>query len=249
MGRIPTFVIAIIGVVLIAGLSALMFFMVLKPKTETLAEAKDKADAEEQVAARLKRAEQDKATVTAEWLAKKAQLQALMEARSIPISFGHPAAAMVALWYEYREDLPPLIERWVESCGCTIESGASFPAPAMTPPVAPPSGFLPVPGPQGITLTISGSLSDLERLYKSLDQLPRVVTVSQLVLDGEGDNMRAQVPLKFYLLCEAPEVAAAPAPAAAPGAARPGRGPRGERPQQPEAEAPEDEATPDDMDE
>lgn len=241
MGRIPTFVIAIIGVVLIVGLSALMIFMVLKPKTEALAEAETKAKAEEEVAARLETAKQNKARVMAEWLTKKAQLQALMEARSIPISFGHPAAAMVALWYEYREDLPPLIERWVESCGCTIDSGASFPAPAMTPPVAPPSGFLPVPGPQGITLTVSGSLSDLERLYKSLDQLPRVVTVSQLVLDGEGDDLQAQVPFKFYLLCEAPEVAAAPAPAAArPPAAAPA--PRGEEaPGEEEPEVPGEE--------
>lgn len=216
MGRIPTVAVIAIGLVLILGLSALMFFVVLKPAREELAEVTTKYKERKEVADQLETAKAELAQVTAEWLDKQAQLQELRETRSIPISFAHPAAAMIALWYEYREDLPPLIQDWVESMGCTIENGATFPAPPMTPPAAPPSGFLQVPAGQTITLTVSGTLQALERLYRSLDQFPRVVTVSQLVMQVAGDGgeiLQAQIPFKFYLLVEAPAAAAA-APAA-----------------------------------
>lgn len=211
MGRIPTFVIIIIGVVLVIGLSALMYFVVLKPQQEELTAAVAQYEAEQEVADRLPRAKEDLERVTAEWLTKQAELNELMKTRSIPISFAHPPAAMIALWYEYREDLAPLIERWIESTGCTIESGASMPAPPMTPPPTPANGFMQIPEGQTITLTIAGDLASLERLYRSLDQFERVVTVSQLILQGEGNNLRAQVPFKFYLLAEVPAAAAAPA--------------------------------------
>lgn len=238
MGRIPTFVVIIIGVVLIVGLSALMIFVVLKPQQEQLTDLEQKLDSEKKVAARIEQAEQGLADVTQEWLTKQKELARLMATRSIPISLGHPAAAMVALWYEYREDLPPLIERWVESCGCVIESGVSFPAPEMTPPAPPPGGFMQVPGGQTITLTISGSLVDLERLYRSLNRFPRIVTVGELVMEGVGNNLRARVPLKFYLLCEVPRgVAAAGAgPPEGVGRRGPGMGRRG-RGMGPEGEA------------
>jgi len=108
----------------------------------------------------------------------------------------------------------------------------------MTPPAAPANGFLQVPEGQTITLTVGGSLAALERLYKSLGQLPRVVTVGQLVIEGEGDNLRAQVPFKFYLLCEQPPQAApAAAPGAGPGAGAPGEAGPGMGPGMPAGEA------------
>jgi len=251
MGRIPTVAVIAIGLVLILGLSALMFFVVLKPAREELAGVQSTLDQRQDVADRLPQAKAKLAEVTAEWLEKQAQLQELRETRSIPISFAHPAAAMIALWYEYREDLPPLIEDWVESTGCTIESGTSFPAPPMTPPAAPPSGFLQVPGGQTITLTVSGTLQALERLYRSLQQFPRVVTVGQLVMqadqDSAGQILQSQVPFKFYLLVEAPAAAAAPAggaPGGMPGEA--GMGPEGMPGGMPPGEAPPGEAPPGD---
>lgn len=215
MGRVPTFVIIIVGVVLILGVSALMMFMMLKPQQALLTDAQTKLNAEKEKAEDLADAETALADVKAEWDVKQADLNALSKARSIPISFAHPAGAMVALWYEYIEDLAPLIERWVESTGCTIETGASFPAPAMTPPTPPPNGIMQIPDGQTITLTVSGNLASLERLYRSLDQFDRIVTVNQLVLTaGEGDTLRAQVPFKFYLLAEVPSSMVAAAPAA-----------------------------------
>ncbi|NLO05521.1 MAG: hypothetical protein GX131_06780 [candidate division WS1 bacterium] len=213
MGRIPTWAIMLIGVFLLAGIGAAVFMLMIKPERELLAEVQAKLEEEQGVANQLATAEADLADVQARWLAAQDQLQALRDARSIPISFGHPAGAMVALWYEYREDLPPLIEDWVQSTGLTLESGASFPAPQMVPPSAPPSGFMQVPDGQTINLTVSGTLTQLERLYKSLHEFERVVTISDLVMEPlpGGDRVRSPLNLKFYVLVEAPPAPAAPA--------------------------------------
>ena len=232
MGRIPTWAVLLIGVFLLAGTGVLVYMLMVKPAQETLAETQGKLDEEKQVAARRDTAEAELAQVTDDWLEAQDELQALRESRSIPISFGQPAGAMIALWYEYRHDLVPLIEDWVESTGCTIESGASFPAPPMTPPSAPPSGFMQIPDNQTIQLTVSGTLSQIERLYRSLDQFERVVTISDLVLepaDESGNIMRAPIPLKFYLLVEAPPGAAAPPGGGGGGGMgmEPGMGPEG----------------------
>jgi Tfp pilus assembly protein PilO len=210
MGRVPTWAILLAGVFLLAGVGAAGFMLQIKPAQDELQAQEDKLEEEKAVAAKLDATEQELEQVTAEWLEAQDELQALREARSIPISFGHPAGAMIALWYEYRHDLVPLIEDWVQSTGCTIESGASFPAPPMTPPSAPPSGFMQIPANQTITLTVSGTLTQIERLYRSLDQFERVVTISDLVLQPQegGEMLQAQIPLKIYLLVEAPAGAA-----------------------------------------
>jgi Tfp pilus assembly protein PilO len=227
MGRIPTWAVILIGVFLLVGTGVLVFMLMIKPARESLADAEQKLEEEKQVASRLDTAEAELEDVTDKWLEAQEKLQDLREARSIPISFGHPAGAMIALWYEYRHDVVPLIEDWVQSSGCTIESGASFPAPPMTPPSAPPSGFMQIPEGQTIQLTVSGTLTEIERLYRSLDQFERVVTISDLVLapvEAGSDLLQAQIALKFYLLVEAPPSAAPAAAAGGAGAGMQGAG-------------------------
>ncbi len=192
------------GVLLAGGIFALMWFMMISPEREELAEVQSELEEEQRVADQLDAKQAEYEELTEEWLEAQDELAQLRRERSRPISFAHPAAAMTTLWYEYREDLPPLIEEWVESTGVRIESGASFPAPPMTPPVAPASGFLQVPEGQTITLTVSGTLSDIERIYHSLHLFPRVVTVADLQLQPDGDLLRAQLPFNFYLIVEAP---------------------------------------------
>ena len=203
------------GALLAVGMFALVWFLMISPEREALAEVQEELAAEQAVADRLAATEAEFEAVTEEWLEAQDRLQELRRDRSRPISFAHPAGAMTTLWYEYREDLPPLIEEWIEGTGVTIESSASFPAPPMTPPAPPPSGFLQVPEGQTITLTVAGSLTDIERLYHSLHLFPRVVTVGQLVLQPAGDRLTSQVPFNFYLIVENPPGMAAPA--AAPG--------------------------------
>jgi len=223
MGRIPPIAIIIIGVVLIVGVSAGVFFMLIKPQQETLAQLQSNLEKEQAEAAQLDSVEEELARVDKKWDRLQDKLAAAQDERSIPISFTQPITAMITLWPEYRQTLPELIEEFVDASGCTLISGVSFPAPPNVPPPAPPSGFLQIPGGQQISLTVEGSLASIEKFYKSLRNFPRVVTVSSLSLSGEGDTITAQVPLTFYLLAEVP---AGAAPAAA-GSGMPGMGPAG----------------------
>jgi hypothetical protein len=228
MGKFPPIAIIGITVALAIGLSCVAFFVKMKPMKVQLADIEKNLSDEQAVADRKKQAEDALAQANVDWLQSQATLAVKMHTRGKPISFGEPIIAMIALWYEYREDLPPLIERFVQASGCTLVSGTSFPAPPMTPPAAPASGFLQEPGNQTINLTVRGSLANIERLYRSLPNWPRVVTVGSLSLTGEGDNLTATVPLTFYLLVEVPPgVAAAAAPAAGGGPGGAGMMPMG----------------------
>jgi len=215
MGKLPVFVIPIVVVVLLGGLSFGAHKMLIVPKKETLAaKQKELADLEAK-AARLQTVRDELARVEQEWMQAQADLQRIMETRSIPLSYSMPIEAMLTIAYELRHDLGPVITKWVESTGCTIESDVALPAPPGTPQPPPPSGFLPIV--ENLTLTIRGSLQQIEALYKALGECPRILTVGGLTLKPEGDTMIATVPFKVYLLVEAPPSAAAAAPAAGAG--------------------------------
>jgi hypothetical protein len=225
MGKIPPIAIIGIIVVLAIGLSCAAFFAKVKPMKLQLAEVEKNLEAKTAIANEKDTADKALAAAQVAWQQAQATLSEKMARRSIPVSFGEPVMAMIALWYEYREDLPPLIEKFIQSTGCTLMNGATFPAPTMTPPAAPSGGFLQIPENQTISLTVRGSLENIEKLYRALPSFPRVVTVGNLSLSGQGENLTCTLPLTFYLLVEVPPgMAAAPAAAAA---GVPGAGPMG----------------------
>lgn len=237
MGKIPTLAIVAIAVVLIIGISVACFYFLIKPQQKILADVKGQLEAEKQVAAQKQSADAEFEATKAAWNAAQQQLEQVRERKSIHISMYIPIMAMTAMWYEYREDLPRAVEKWVADMGCTIENGASMPAPSLSPPTVPSSGFMQVPEGQALNLTIKGSLANLERLYRSLSQLPRVATIGGLTLSGTGDVLTAQVPLTMFIIVEGAE-AVSPPPAAGgagpeggmggmPGGGGPGMGPGG----------------------
>jgi hypothetical protein len=234
MGKIPSLAIIGIVVVLAIGLSCAAFFAKMRPMQADLAVVQKNLDDETAKANEKGQADTALAAAQIAWQQAQATLGEKMARRSIPVSFGEPVMAMIALWYEYREDLPPRIEKFIQSTGCVLLNGATFPAPKMTPPAAPAGGFLQVPEGQTISLQVRGSLENIEKLYRALPSFPRVVTVGNLSLSGQGDNLTCTLPLTFYLLVEVPPglamaAAAAPAggvPSGAPGGASAG-GPPG----------------------
>lgn len=219
MGKIPVFVIPIVAVVLIGGFSFAAHKMMVAPRAKTLADKQKELDSLKQKAAQLEAKQRELEQVKEQWQKAQEDLQQLQKTRSIPVSFALPVEAMIALTYELRHDLGPVLTQWIESSGCEITSSVALPGPPGSPPAPPPSGFYPIA--TNLTITVRGSLEQIEKLYNSLSECPRVLTIGGLSLQPEGDTMVAQVPLNVYLLVETPPSAAA-APAAAGGMGAPG---------------------------
>jgi hypothetical protein len=226
MGKIPTIAIVAVALVLAIGISVACLYFLIRPEQKTLAGLQQNLASEEQVAAGRPQAEAEEAAMTQAWLVAQRQLEALRDRKSIPISMYMPVLAMTTMWWEYRDNLPRVVEKWVADQGCVIETGATMPAPSLSPPAVPASGFLQVPD-QALSLTITGTMANLERLYRSLSSLPRVATIGGLRLSGQGDRLTAQVPITMFIIVEGAEAVAPPpaAPAAGGGMGGGGMGP------------------------
>lgn len=213
MGKVPTLAIVAIVVVLIVGISVAAFYMLIKPKQQELATLQQQLAQEQQVVAQKAQAEADKAAVDAAWLRAQKELAALSERKSIPISMYMPLLAMTAIWYEYRDDLPRVVQSYFESQGVIIESGATIPAPPLAPPQVPSSGFMQIPGNAPLNLTIRGTLPQIQKVYENLSQLRRIAVIGGLNLEGPGPELKATIPLSLYILVEGAEAVAPAAPA------------------------------------
>ncbi len=207
LGRVPTFVLFIVTFVLVAAIVVLVQFKMIKPAQEELASLESQLEQEELVAGRAATADAENALVKEDWLEAQARLQELQDTRSFPISSYQPLGAMIALMYEYRHDLPRVTQEWLDSADITLNTAMTFPTPDATPPQIPANGFIEVGS--TFSLSISGSLQQIEDFYNSLSQYKRIATIGGLNLSGEGDMLDATVPLRIYLLAET-EPAAAP---------------------------------------
>ena len=200
MGKLPPWVIILIGLVLVIGISVGAFLKFIKPANAVLAAVQADLQTQKQKAETKPAVEQQLAEVTDEWLAAERKLDRVKETRSIRISYGHPFNAMAAaLWPELRGNLAKAIEEWIEGQGVKIVSGASLPPPPYTPELPPENGFFKA---ADITLGVEGSLANIEKLYRSLSKFPRIATINSLSLTSQGDTIQAQLPLTIYLLVE-----------------------------------------------
>jgi hypothetical protein len=223
MGKVPTLAIVAAVIVLIIGMSVAVFYFLIKPKKEELTKLRADLAAEQEVVAQRPQAEKDKAAVQVAWMKAQQDLANLREKKSPHISLYMPLLAMTAMWYEYRDDLPKAVESYFVSQGVTIQSGAAIPAPPLTPPTVPATGFMQVPSGSPLNLTIKGSLAQLQKVYENLSQMRRIATIGALTLSGTGPELTATIPLSLYILVEGAE-AVAPPPAPA------GGGPEGAMP-------------------
>jgi hypothetical protein len=266
LGKIPPFALGPVGLILIVALAGGGYHFLIQPKQAEIKAIQDNITTETETANKRAKAEENQEDVNRKWVTAHEGLAQKMDERSIPLAMGYPYVAMTNLWREAREDLPPLVEKFIRDSGCVLIDGAQ----GWSPPVAPlpadtpwirfgvgPSGAttgLAVPGGPGGALWVAGTLADIERLYKSLRNFPRVMTISNLgvirlrdlmgtplyntvrqLLDRPDDEiMVSPLILTIYLMTETPEAAAAPAagggPAAAGGAAPGGGGPPPEGP-------------------
>lgn len=236
LGKIPPFVLGPVGVILVLVLAFLGYWFMVKPKQAEIARVEAQIAEEQKKADQKEEAEQGLEKVKREWETSHESLAQKLDERSIPLSMGHPLIAMVNLWREVREDLPRLIEKFVEDSGCVIIEGHPGWEPPMEPyaantawiefPLGAPSGGgQTVAGGGNSPLWVAGTLADIERLYKSLRNFPRILTIHHLglvrlrelmdtdlydrvreVLDRPDDEiMVAPLILSVWLACETPD--------------------------------------------
>jgi Tfp pilus assembly protein PilO len=288
LGKIPPFVLLIIGPLLVAAVVGGGYLYLYQPKQKEIAGLKQETAKQTTKAETKPAAEADLAKVKDEWVTAHEGLAQKMDERSIPISMAHPMTAMVTLWQEVREDLPPLVEKFVKESGCIIVRGH----PGWTAPATPfPSSTVWIEAPLGeqpgttgavlqtsgqavenwnplaprleytgtspfaqrkvaeqryigagagvaaravnanlpTSIQVAGKIENVERLYKSLRNFPRILTIQHLILtklDGAylgadanwiaerlkaspDELVLADLAMTVWILCEAPEAASA----------------------------------------
>jgi hypothetical protein len=266
LGKIPPFILGPVGLVIIIGLTIAGYMLVVKPKNGELAKVQEQIAQQQAKAKERPQKEAERERVKQEWVTAHEGLAQRMDERSIPLSMGQPFVAMTNLWRETREDLPQLVEKFIRDSGCVLIQGAL----GWAPPTAPvdanaawlrfsvgPSGAtagVGIPGGGGAPLWVAGSMADVERLYKSLRNFPRVITihhmglirlrdlmdtrmyqqVRELVDRPDDEIVVAPIILTIWLMTETPEAGgaaagagAAAAPGAGPGPGAPAGGPPG----------------------
>lgn len=200
-----------IGVVLIAGVGAAAFFLMIKPKQEEIAKLKKDIEACDNVIAQKQKAEDDLKKFTAQLGEVRKELEAY-KSRFVTIRYENtdrPAqyATMVRVWSELREQLEPAFEKFVPAVsGCEF-AGLRLPSPPtqlsqITPPA---SGFLRIPQQGSLTLSVTGRLEDITKLLRSLHQFSRLITVGPPTISGTSPTLRASMPIAFYVIAEIPE--------------------------------------------
>lgn len=241
LGQSPLYFI-LVAVILIPGLAFLGYWFLVKPQDKKISDLRAAIENERKDANQKEAAQDELQRTKREWEAAHDGLAQKMDERSIPLSMGHPLIAMINLWQEVREDLPRLVEKFIEQSGCVLVQGGPGWSPPMTPFPANTQWIkLPLGSGAAAGATISGSgdaplyvagtIEDVERLYKSLRNFPRILTIHNLrlfpvrylvgtpiydlvrqVLDKpEGEIVVAPITLSIWLMCEAEEGAGAAA--------------------------------------
>ncbi len=244
LGKIPPIALGPAGLALIVAIAVVGFILLVQPKQKEIEGVRGQIAQEQSKAGEKAKVEAGMDKVKRDWEGAHDSLAQKMDERSIPLSMGQPMVAMVNLWGEVREDLPSLVEKFVEQSGCVLVRGGQGWAPPMSP-MDPNTAWIHLPigttgsgttlaSSGGGPLWVAGSLADIERLYKSLRNFPRILTIEHLglvrlrdlagtdsyntvknLLDRPEDEiMVAPVFLDIYLMCETPEGgggAAAPA--------------------------------------
>ena len=236
LGKIHPLILGPVGIVLVLGIVIAGFMFMVKPKQQQIASVQDQITQEKTEADKKQQAEKALDDVKRDWESAHDGLAQKMDERSIPLSMGHPMIATMNLWREAREDLPQLVEKFVAQSGCVLVRGHGGWAPPMSP--LPTStewihfavgtgsaGGAEINAVGDQPLVVAGTMGDIERLYKSLRNFPRVLTIRHLALmplrEMAGTQMHATVQqildkpeddvmvgllyMDIWLMCEAAE--------------------------------------------
>lgn len=226
------------GLVIVVALAVGGGILLIRPKQQELAKTRSDRMAAEEYAARGPAKLQELERAKAEKAAVKVQLARFR--RKMPsISMKDPKLAMIAMWYEYRDNMGPKIKRFVDSTGNQLNS-LSVPAPQVTPPD---------PSTSYIAVSLSNfaiTARNFRRLllfFRKVPQMPRIATIANITVNGPSPNLQVSAPMTVHILTKdyTPPAPAAAAPGGAEGGP-PGGPPGGAPPPAPGGEEEELEA-------
>ena len=197
----------IIGVVIIAAIAAASIFLLFKPKSEEIAKQQKEYDEKKGVADKLDQRMEAYEQARQDVLTAKVDL-ANYSKRFRKIHFeraGGDWDALFDLWHEYRDQMGPVIIKFMESTGCRLTSGVSMPAPPLAPIACPTNGFLQVPETGSMDVSVQGDLKQIFSLLKKLPNFEYLNEIRPVSISGTSPLLTASFPITFYFVVDAPE--------------------------------------------
>ncbi|MEI6914430.1 MAG: hypothetical protein WCL39_04790 [Armatimonadota bacterium] len=187
MGKLTKLHVTIIGVVLCLVVGLGMFFLLIKPANEQLADLQTQYEARKAIADQLPQAKVELVK------ARQAQLQAQLDYRKIEdakmpvVSFTDRAQGMIAMWREQAEVLGPMLENWPRRFGVDLMNSISIPA-ASTNPNSFADGLTKI----GIgSISVRGDLPSILRHIEGWNKFGRLVQIDPVSITGVSPSLSA----------------------------------------------------------
>jgi Tfp pilus assembly protein PilO len=226
-------IVPIVTVVLLVGLSAAAYFMMMKPQLEEVKSLEGQIEEQYSKLAKKAEAERELAEAKRSLREARAVLARYKQEKGIPVSFADRAEAAYVWFHEVHQHSAPLLKSFLEKSGVAVMEGSDFPPPPEVAPylraqdlptkhdmVAIPDDETP------IAISVQGTIEQVEALFASLDAFPRILVIDGLQLEpttatvtGTDDKVTASFNMYMYAFVEGgEEAAAAPAAGGAPSA-------------------------------
>lgn len=133
MSKLRKIHVIIIGCVACALVVGGLFFLLIKPKNESIASVQTELTAATDVANRLPSAQRKLAQVKDEYNRQVTSYSRFMRAKMPAITFADRPQGMIALWKEQAEVLGPMLQKWPAKTGVRLLSGVGVPAAPTDP--------------------------------------------------------------------------------------------------------------------
>ena len=187
LGKLKKLHVIIIGVFVAIVLGAGMFFLLIKPRQQSLADVSKKLSDRQAVAAQLPSAKSDLQKAILENLQAKLDYRRYEDTKMPEVSFDDRTLGMIGLWREQAEVLGPMIEHWPRRYGVDLLNNVAI-AAAPSNPNALVDGLLRIP--VG-TMQVRGDLGSILRHLKGWNDFHRLVQIDPMSISGTSPVLTA----------------------------------------------------------
>jgi hypothetical protein len=198
--RITRIQVAVVWLVVAAGIALLFIIMFISPQRKKIQSAEQERDAAQEVADKRPAAQKALEEAQATEIAATAKFGKIMEERMPKLDFHDPIASTIRM-LDYGEEEQALMNRWFASTGATV-SGYSFPqfGASMPGSFQDPDREQLDPLNWNLTVEVRDFPALLDWLLK-LPKAPRLMVLQSVTIEGPreaGQPLVAQVPVTLY---------------------------------------------------